>query len=74
MYFYQVRSNDGPVAKMVPSKESHVYIGLFQENILTFEPRHGISNNVVYATIKASDQPAHKRSLIRAFAKRLKNL
>ena len=28
------------------------------------EPRHEISINVVYATSKASDQPAHKRSLI----------
>ena len=34
-------------------------------------PRHEISNNVVCATSKASDQPAHKRSLIRAFASRL---
>ena len=30
-----------------------------------------ISNNVVCATSKASDQPAHTRSLIRAFASRL---
>ena len=30
-----------------------------------------ISKNVVCATSKASDQPAHKRSLIRAFASRL---
>ena len=30
-----------------------------------------ISNNVVYANSKASDQPAHMRSLIRAFASRL---
>ena len=35
------------------------------------EPRHEISNNVVCATRKASDQPAHTRSLIRAFASRL---
>ena len=35
---------------------------------ILFEPRHEISNNVVCATSKASDQPAHKRSLIRAFA------
>ena len=35
------------------------------------EPRHGISNNVVCATSKASDQAAHTRSLIRAFASRL---
>ena len=38
-------------------------------NIL--EPPHEISNNVVCANSKASDQPAHTRSLIRAFAIRL---
>ena len=38
------------------------------------EPRHEISNNVVCATSKASDQPAHMRSLIRAFHSRLNNL
>ena len=32
---------------------------------------HEISNNVVVAISKASDQPAPKRSLIRAFASRL---
>ena len=37
----------------------------------TYEPVHEISNNVVCATSKASDQPAHMRSLIRAFASRL---
>ena len=37
----------------------------------TFEPRHEISNNVVCAISKASDQPAHTSSLIRAFASRL---
>ena len=36
-----------------------------------YEPVHEISNNVVCATSKASDQPAHMRSLIRAFASRL---
>ena len=36
-----------------------------------FEPVHEISNNVLYATSKASDQPAHTRSLIRAFASHL---
>ena len=35
------------------------------------EPVHEISNNLVCATSKASDQPAHTRSLIRAFASRL---
>ena len=36
-----------------------------------FELRHEISNNVVCAMNKASDQTAHMRSLIRAFASRL---
>ena len=31
------------------------------------EPVHEISNNVVCATSKASDQPAHTRILIRVF-------
>ena len=35
------------------------------------EPVHEIPKNVVCATCKASDQPAQKRSLIRAFASRL---
>ena len=39
--------------------------------ILTFEQQHEISNNVVCATSKASDQPAQTHSLIRAFASRL---
>ena len=37
----------------------------------TNEPVHEISNNVVCATSKDSDQPAHTRRLIRAFANRL---
>ena len=37
----------------------------------SFEPRHEISNNLVFATSKASDQPAHTHSVIRAFASRL---
>ena len=42
--------------------------------LLTFfknEPPHGILNNEVCATSKASDQPAHMRSLIRAYASHL---
>ena len=38
------------------------------------EPRHEISNNVVCVTSKLSDQPAHMRSLIRAFDSHLKIL
>ena len=41
------------------------------ELVVSFEPVHEISNNVVYATSKASNQPAHTRSLIRAFNCRL---
>ena len=32
------------------------------------EPQHEIPNNVVYATSRASYQPTHTQSLIRAFA------
>ena len=38
---------------------------------MKYEPVHEISSNVVYATSKASDQPEHMPSLIRAFASRL---
>ena len=41
------------------------------KNLVIFEPVHDISNNAVCATSKASDQPVHTRSLIRAFASRL---
>ena len=40
-------------------------------NFLINEPVHEISNNVVCATSKASDQPAHTRSLIEAFSSHL---
>ena len=54
---------------------SRVYhMELCQEMVkfeMTNEPGHEISNNVVCATRKASDQPVHMRSLIRAFASRL---
>ena len=36
-----------------------------------YEPQHEISNNVVGAASKVSDQPVHMRSLTRAFASRL---
>ena len=48
------------------SGETIHFTGMF-----SIEPRHEISNYVVCATSKASDQPAHTRSLIRAFASRL---
>ena len=43
-------------------------MGAFLKSCNVFEPRHEISNNVVCATNKDSEQPAHMRSLIRAFA------
>ena len=45
-----------------------------EEEKKNYEPVHVISNNVVCATSKASDQPAHIRSLIRAFSSRLSML
>ena len=47
------------------------YAGRYVALLLAYEPVHEISNNVVCATSKASDQPAPTRSLIRAFASRL---
>ena len=44
---------------------------LLGSNLIAFEPVHDISNNVVCATSKGSDQPAHTCSLIRSFASRL---
>ena len=41
-----------------------------KKNII-YEPRHEVSNKVVCAISKGSDQPAHTRKLIRAFASRL---
>ena len=41
------------------------------KKVHVYEPVHEISNNVVCAIRKASDKPAHTRSLIRAFASRL---
>ena len=45
----------------------------FGQNVylFIFEPWHEISNNLVCATSKGSDQPAHTHRLIRAFAGRL---
>ena len=52
---------------MTLTKFRMIMSGIF----LLYEPVHEISNNVVCATSKASDQPAHRRSLIGAFASRL---
>ena len=58
-YIFSVHANE----------KENIYQYLY---LLTYiEPVHEISNNVVCATSIASDQPAHTRSLIRAFASRL---
>ena len=46
------------------------FIFMAVESEIKYEPRHEISNIVECATSKGSDQPAHTRSLIRAFASR----
>ena len=46
----------------------HTLPRLLKPNITLYEPVHEISNNMVCVTSKASDQPAHTRNLIRAFA------
>ena len=49
--------------------EEIVAVEIKKESLnLIFEPQHEISNNVVCATSKGSDQPAHTCSLIRAFS------
>ena len=43
----------------------------WKSHAMAHEPVHEFSTNVVYATSKASDQPGHTHSLIRAFASSL---
>ena len=50
--------------------EIDITISIHTFNNVPNEPVHEISNNFVRATSKGSDQPAHTRSLIRAFASR----
>ena len=64
-----MRRNDVASTFMRRCFDVNVFAGSLAER--TFEPWHEISNNVVCATSKVSDQPAHTRSLIRAFASRL---
>ena len=49
-------------------------VSLHEIEINKFEPWNEISNNMVCETSKGSDQPAHKSSLIRAFASPLNSL
>ena len=52
----------------LPSRQK---VNILVSFVLSFQPQHEISNNVVCAISKGSDQPAHRCSLIRAFAGRL---
>ena len=54
--------------RLVALKEVPAHEKVLQVNHNIYEPRFEILNNVVCATSKASDQPAHTRSLIRAYA------
>ena len=55
----------------VVQKQNKTPLATVTDTLKVYEPRHEISNNVVCAISKTSDQPAHMRSLIRAFAGRL---
>ena len=70
-YYFQNIVYSGPkiftFSNSVDPDEVQMY-AVFHNNI---EPVHEISNNVICATSKGSDQPAHTRTLIRAFASRL---
>ena len=56
---------------LVYNRQCLLKIQLMNQKHLRYKPVHEISNNLVCATSKASDQPAHTRSLIRAFASRM---
>ena len=67
-----IGSSESTLFKMPHCWKSHVAVQLFLRRQVYFSlRRHEIYNNVVCATSKASYQPAHMRSLIRAFASRL---
>ena len=67
--FYGAVEVDSGKAILFPPKLPDAYAVWMGKYV--FEPRHEISSNVVCATSKTSDQPAHTRSLIRAFASHL---
>ena len=67
------RKNPYPFLRLLQITVVIVFTHVHRQSlgVTIYEPLHEISNNVVCATTKASDQPAHMRSLIRAFASRL---
>ena len=69
-FWYQVGCKILKINKWLALKMK-IYVVTLIQSYFTSEPRHEISNKVVCATSKYSDQPAHTRSLIRAIAIRL---
>ena len=62
-------SSESTLVKIPHYWKSHDAVQMCKQmRFFVYEPVHEISNNLVYATSKASDQPAHTRSLIRIFA------
>ena len=73
---YHLQDEDG---RMIYQRDKPIHnprqlMGIISKSVAsspkTFQTRHEISNNLVCVTSKSSDQPAHTRSLIRAFASR----
>ena len=74
--FRGFQSTKGPIysrRSKISGKGFQMYKGVLFADFTSFlfEPVHEISNNVVCVTSKASEQPAHTCSLIRAFASHL---
>ena len=68
----EMATKEGSVCSLTRAfTKLHIGVHACLRSNLTYEPVHEISNNLVCATREASDQPAHMRSLIRAFASRL---
>ena len=63
-----------PALKRLQSIDMSYTAGHYNKIKIYNEPRREISNNMVCVTSKGSDQPAHKRNLIRAFAIRFNRL
>ena len=62
-----------PIAVPYDNHQEEIVIHYYTPSSLhsLTEPCHEITNNVVCATSKGSDQPAHTCSLIRTFTSRL---
>ena len=71
--FYNLRASFAMEANTMSPDQTAPHWGNsndYSQWTIPFEPVHEFSNKVACATSKASDQPAHMPSLIRAFASR----